>query len=127
VASVELIDSFNKQVEADLMFYQQYFIFHMIDRCTRWYHSVEVSSTEEEELINAIDRWYRIHGPPTELIMDQETAIYRSAKARDYFHRKGIKRVPRATGQQVAYIDRRGALAREVINTLVTQLQTEGT
>ena len=40
VASVELADSFNKQVEADLMF-------HMIDRCTRWYHSVEVSSSEE--------------------------------------------------------------------------------
>ena len=69
----------------------------MIDRCTRWCHAVEVKSKEEEELINAIDSWYRIHGPPTELIMDQETAIYRSAKSIDYFHRKGIKLVPRAT------------------------------
>ena len=98
----------------------------MIDRCTRRYRAVEVSSNGEEELINAIDNWYRIHGPPAELIMDQETAIYLSAKARDYFHRKGIKLVPRATGQQVAYIDRRGALVREVIHKLVTQLQTEG-
>jgi hypothetical protein len=58
--------------------------------------------------------------------MDQETAIYRSAKAIDYFHRKGITLVPRATSHQVAYIDRRGALLREVIHNIVTQLQTEG-
>ena len=74
MASVELAESFSKQVEADLMFYHKYIIFHMIDRCTRWYHAVEVSSKDEEELINAIDSWYRIHVPLAELIMDQETA-----------------------------------------------------
>ena len=55
----------------------------MVGRCNRLYHALEVTSNEEEELINAIYSWCKIHGPPQELIMDQETAIYRSAKARD--------------------------------------------
>jgi hypothetical protein len=38
----------------------------------------------------------------------------------------GIKRVPRATGHQVATIDRRGALVREVIHNIVSHLHAEG-
>ena len=58
--------------------------------------------------------------------MDQDTAIYRSSKAIDYIHMICIKPLHRSIGHQVAYIDRRGALVREVIHNIVTQLQTEG-
>jgi hypothetical protein len=37
VASVELADTFNQQVEADLMFVYHYNICHTIDICTRWH------------------------------------------------------------------------------------------
>ena len=101
------------------MFCHKLIILHMIDRCARWYHALEVNNKEEEELINAIDSWCNIHGPQSELLVDQETANYRSAKARYYFRHKGIKVVPRATGQQVTYI-------RDVIHNIVSQLQAEG-
>ena len=43
IASVEVSAIFNKQVEADLMFYKTFIIFHLICRCTRWHASRPVS------------------------------------------------------------------------------------
>ena len=34
-ASVEITDTFNHQVECDLLFIYKFIIFHLIDRCTR--------------------------------------------------------------------------------------------
>ena len=125
VANVDLPDHFNQEVEADLMFHDGYTVFHMIDRCTRWYMSVLVPNREDETLINALDKWVELHGPMTRLYMDQETAIQNSAVTTQYFTKKGIDYVPRAKGQQVPYIDRRGALMREIINKMVSQLKIE--
>ena len=41
VCSLEMADTFNAQVEADLLFYKRFIIFHMICRCTRW-HAAKV-------------------------------------------------------------------------------------
>ncbi len=107
------------------MFMHDVIIFHMVDRCTRWYHSVIVPNRLEPTLLDALDSWVRIHGPMKELVMDQETGIQASAKVREYFQRKQIHYEPRAKGQQVPYIDRRGALIRGVIHKIISQLWRE--
>ena len=64
VASVELADTFNQQVECDLMFVYKYTIFHLIDRCTRWHAACVVENRESQTLIDALDRlWVSVHGP----------------------------------------------------------------
>ena len=76
--------------------------------------------------MNALDQlWCKRYGPPKVLHMDQEAAVQIGRAFTDYFHRKGIDYRPRAKGQQVPYIDRRGALVREVINKIISQLKVE--
>ena len=125
VTNVDLPDCFNHQVEADLMFVYDKIIFHCIDRSTRWYHSLIVVDKQEETLIEALDSWVRLHGPMKELYMDQETAIQASDMTLQYLSRHGIMYHPRAQGQQVAYIDRRGALVRDAMHKIVEQLKIE--
>ena len=65
-------------------------------------------------------------GPMKELIMDGESGVAKSEKCKTYLLRKGIKYVPRARGQQVPHIDRRGEMVRQQIHKIITQLETEG-
>ena len=86
VTSVELADSFNQQVECDLMFVYSFIIFHLIDRCTRWHAAYLLPSKEEAILIDALDTiWVGIHGPMKELIMDGEAGMAASAHAKQYY------------------------------------------
>ena len=103
-AHVELADTFNAQVECDLMFVKQYIIMHFVDRCTRWHHALEVKSKDHEEMIFGIDDWCRIHGPMKELISDNEGGIVKSEATRDYCKQKGITLKPRAVYQQLSLI-----------------------
>ena len=126
VCSTDLPEFFNQSVECDLMFVHSNIIFHIIDRCTRWYESQLVPDRQEETIMNALDQlWCKRYGPPKVLHMDQEAAVQIGRAFTDYFHRKGIDYRPRAKGQQVPYIDRRGALVREVINKIISQLKVE--
>ena len=127
MTSVELADTFNQQVECDLMFVYSCIIFHMIDRCTRWHAACLVPSKEETILVDALDTiWVGIHGPTKELIMDGEAGLAASAHAKQYYERHGIQFIPRAKEQQVAHIDRRGALLRDTLHRVTTQCKTEG-
>ena len=53
-----------------------YSFFYMTVRCTRWYHPEIVADREEKTLIDAIDSWVKVHGPPKEFHIDSETAAY---------------------------------------------------
>ena len=53
--NVEIPDTFNKQVECDLIFVHKHIIFHMLDRCTRWQAATVVPNKEDESLMKAID------------------------------------------------------------------------
>ncbi len=55
VCSVELADTFNAQVEADLLFVGKHIVFHMLDRCIRWHAACEILIKEEDTLITALD------------------------------------------------------------------------
>ena len=78
-SNVEIADTFNAQVECDLIFIHKFIIFHMIDRCTRWHAAMVVPGKTEEDCMAALDElWFTIHGPPKELITDGESGIVRS-------------------------------------------------
>ena len=44
IASVDIVDKFNVEVEADLLFIYKYIIFNLICRCTRWYAAILASA-----------------------------------------------------------------------------------
>ena len=120
-------DTFNQQVECDLLFVGKQIIFHMIDRCTRWHATVLVPGKDEETLMTAIDTiWVSIHGPMKELITDGESGIVLSNTTNQYLARKGIKLHPRGKDQHARFIERRGALLRTQIHKLQSQLRDEG-
>ena len=56
VCSTEIADTFNSQVECDLLFVRKHIIFHLLDRCTRWHTAVVIPDKTEETLQEAIDR-----------------------------------------------------------------------
>eukprot|EP00969_Alexandrium_andersonii_P118926 5258597-Alexandrium_andersonii.AAC.1 len=61
-----------------------------------------------------------------ELIMRGEGGVAKCEETKEYLARKGIRYVPRAPGQQVAHIDRRTALLRDVSHRVVEQHRHEG-
>ena len=126
VASVEFADSFNQQVECDLMFVFHFIIFPLIDRCTRWHAACLVPFKEDSILLGDLDTiWVSIHGPMRELLMDGEAGLTISHVAKQCYERPGVKLVPRAKEQQVFHIDRRGALLRDTIHRVSTQREAE--
>jgi len=119
---INLPDTFNDQVEMDLLFHAKHVIFHMVDRCTRWHAAAIVPNRESETLVAAIDRiWVSIHGPPRELICDGETAIAKSAIPSEYCRRKGIRLHIRPPGQHAPYVERRGDVLRQTFVRLLEQ------
>ena len=125
--TAEIPDSFNAQVECDLVFYKKHIIFQLIDRCTRWHAAKQVENREDDTLIRALDElWMSTHGPPAELISDSETGIKLSDAIQKYLNRKGIKFNPRGKDQHTRYIERRGQVLRDQLHKMESQLCEEG-
>ena len=124
--AIELTTKQNDQVEADLMFYKDLIVFHMIDRADRWHAGQLVSGKTWEILTEAIDTtWIQIFGPFTTLITDGETSLA-SGEADAYFKRRGIQHRVRAPQQHARMIERRGALLRHAMHCAESQLEAEG-
>ena len=125
-ASANVTQIFNHQVELDLMYYKKKVILHLVDRCTRWHAGKEVDGKEMATLIAGIDEvWVGIHGPMKELIVDGETAL-KGGDTQLYMKRKGIHLIIRGPGQHARFIERRGALLRDVLHKIDSQLVEEG-
>ena len=78
-------------------------------------------------MIHALDScWFRHHGGCKELICDGEGAIAASEQTQAFLVRKGVKFVTRAPGQHAQYVERRGALLRDVLHRVEGQLKDEG-
>ena len=127
VCSTEFADTFNQQVECDLLFVGKHIIFHALDRCTRWHAAQLVDGKDEDTLMAALDNlWFSSHGAPEELIVDGESGIVISAKTTAYLARKGTKLHTRAKDQHARFVERRGALLRDTIHRTLSQLRQEG-
>ena len=125
--NTEIPDQFNVQVECDLLFVRKTIVFHMLDRCTRWHATRVIPDKTEDTLMKAIDElWVSVHGAPKELIVDGESGIAVSAQTAQYLARKGITLHQRAKDQHARYVERRGALLRDTIHRIESQLEEEG-
>ena len=99
----------------------------MVDRCTRWQATTEVPKTEENILLQSMKRiWIGIFGPPDEILCDGEGGISISGSTRARLNRHGIKFYTRAKDQHARYAERRGALLRDAIHKIYSQLNEEG-
>ena len=51
-------------MEADILFYKRYMVWHMLDRADRIHAATEITSKNAEALCDATDIcWYRVFGP----------------------------------------------------------------
>ena len=126
VCSVEIPDKFNDQVECDLVFIHKHIVFHMLCRCTRWHVARVIPNKESDTLMKAIQElWVGTHGPMRELITDNEGGIVLSERTKSYLTRQGIKLIPRGKDQHARYVERRGALLRDVVHRVESQLEEE--
>ena len=127
VASVNIPDKFNQQVECDVVFIEKKSVIHFVDRCTRWHAASVIQDRSETSFMYAINQtWLAIHGPMRELIMDGERGVAESVRAASFLARHGIQLVPRAPNQHAQIVERRGALLKDVIHRIMGQLQREG-
>ena len=127
VASVNLPDKFNEQVECDIVFIYTKLVLHFLDRCTRWHSAIEITHKTTDCFMHAIHRaWITTHGPMKELIMDGERGVAESSRSTSFLARLGIRLQPRAPLQHARYVERRGKLLRDVIHRIDSQLEREG-
>ena len=125
VPSAIVPEHFNDDVEVDLLFIGKYSIFHMICRAIRWHAAMLIPNKETETFIDALnDLWVRHHGPMRRLHVDGECAIA-SIEGHTYLTSRGIDYKPRAPGQHARFIERRGALLRDSIHKIQTQMNME--
>eukprot|EP00439_Symbiodinium_sp_Y106_P049299 s2398_g6.t1 len=116
---------FNQHVEADLLFYKQYIVFHCICRTTRWHSATAVPNKLGETLYEAFEQcWVSIYGPPEQLILDGESGLWRPEVV-SRLKRQGIESKIRAPQQHARYIERRGAILRATLHTAEDQLDKE--
>ena len=126
IPTLRMTTAFNEHVEADIMFYREYAIFHLICCGTRWHAATVVRSKHEEELFAAVHKiWISIHGPTQQLITDGELGLTNpTAEAR--LKRLGVSLKVRAPGQHARFVERRGAILRTTMHCMESQLIREG-
>ena len=126
IPTLRMTTAFNEHVEADLMFYREHVIFHLICCGTRWHAATVVQTKQEQELLTALNRiWMSIHGPMQQLITDGESALT-SDRVQAQLKRQGTLVKVRAPGQHARFIERRGAILRVTLHCLDSQLIREG-
>ena len=117
---------FNEHVEADLLFYKDYIVFHLIDRCIRWHAGDEAENKTEDHLLELLDVvWLKLYGPMTVYIVDGERGIC-SESTKAFLKAHGAMVRERAKGQHAKMIERRGALVRHGLHTSEEQLKKKG-
>ena len=123
--TLELATKRNDKVEADILFYRDYLIWHMIDRADRWHAAIVVENKETLTLVQAVmTAWYSIYGPFNTLVIDGELGI-NGKEGTDRLKSLGIGIHTRAPGQHARMIERRGAILRHAMHTSETQAERE--
>ncbi len=108
------------------MFYKDYIIFHVLDRCTRFHSGDEAKDKSEDTLIDLYKQvWVNIHGPFLILYVDGESGLT-SPNARERLKRLGATVRVRAPEQHAQYIERRGRMFRLLLHKAEDQCKREG-
>ena len=126
IPSVTLSERFNQHVECDLLFYKQFIIFHLIDRCTRWHAAKIIENKFEEILLDALfTTWIWILGAPEYFYVDGESGL-NTQSAKTWIENQGSKFKCRAPEQHARFIERRGASLRACMHISEQQCIKEG-
>ena len=112
-----------QQADIDLMIYGKYIIWSHGRCCKRQHRSIYMFMMTVYELIGAVDSLRRIHGPPSEHIIDRQTVTYR-ARLAIWLSIGGASSLQK--GQHVGHIGSRGARVRVTTPTIVVQLRQDG-
>ena len=89
--TLELATQRNDKVEADILYYREYQIWHMIDRADRWHAGKVIQDKHATTLCNAIvSCWYQIYGPFNTLVIDGESGI-NGKEGKDFLKSLGIQ------------------------------------
>ena len=115
-----------EHVEADILFYREFAVFHLICCATRWHAAAVIGSKQEEELLSTMHKiWFSIHGPMQQLMIDGELGVT-SPSAQAKLKRLGVSVKVRAPGQHARFIDRRGAILHVTLHCMESQIIWEG-
>ena len=120
--SLTLVDQQDVEIEADILMFKQFLVWHMIDVCDRWHAAAEVKTKDALALQEAICVcWTQTFGPFKRLVTDGEKGID-SESTRKFLTGKGIELKVRAKTQHARTIERRGAILRHTMHCVYEQL-----
>ena len=126
VASTRLAETFNKEVQMDLLFYKTHVVLHCIDSCTRWTSVSLLPNREPSSIIDGFANcWVRLFGPPTNILSDQEGGLITDLVG-DWMDRRGIQVCFRARGQHCGMVERHNEILRRQLHLLEDQSNAEG-
>ena len=126
VATTSLPTRFNEVVEADLLFYKQHVILHLLDRCTRFTVTSLLPNREVDSILEHLHRfWIALLGPPGTLVSDQEGA-FQSPISATFLERKGIDLKLRAKEQHAQTVERHHEILRQQLHKLEEQCTSDG-
>ena len=99
-------------------------IFHLLDRCTRWHAASVITDKLATTMMTAIATlWITPLGAPKELIHDEERGITADL-TQLLLATHGIKFVPKPDQKHAQYIERRGALLRDTLHKITSELHS---
>ena len=116
----------NDKVDADILFYRDYLIWHMIGRADSWRAATVVLYKEGLTLVQAMmTARYASYGPFATLVIDGESCI-NCKEGTERLKSLGIGIHTRAPGQHARMIARRRAILRHAMHTSESQAEREG-
>jgi len=124
--SVSLATRFNERIELDLMFYKTWIILHLICCATRFSVTSCIPDRSTETILTAITQcWFRLFGPPTEIVTDQEGAMTsESAMAWAEHWHCALRFVPK--GSHAHTVERHHEILRDTLHKVEDQCKLEG-
>eukprot|EP00435_Cladocopium_sp_Y103_P048141 s730_g14.t1 len=126
VTSTRVPDTFNLEVQIDLLFYKTNVVLHCVDACTRWTAVEILPNREPESILDGFAKcWIRIFGCPATVLCDQEGGVI-SDLAAEWFERRGIQVVFRAKEQHCGLVERHNQILRNQRRLLDDQSNAEG-
>eukprot|EP00971_Amphidinium_carterae_P350102 6491381-Amphidinium_carterae.1 len=117
---------FNQALQMDIMFIERRAVVHLIDEATRFSVACFVPSVEDQSLIAVLGHeWFRIFGPPTTLVCDQEGGIM-SDWAGVQLSKWGVNRMALPERTHASVVERHHAILRDTFLKVRDQCISDG-
>jgi len=126
ITSTSVVESFNKEVQGDILFYKSHIILHLVDSCIKWSSAGIMPSRSTADLLSTIGRiWISLFGPMQTLVFDHESGID-TETAGTLLSRSGIRLTLKAPRQHAQIVERHHEVLRQVLHRIESQLSSEG-